>query len=261
MTEITCEWQEPAVLGEGPTWIERENAIYWVDIISKKLHRYSLEDKARKSWQFTFEITSIAAREQGGFIATLRDGYAFIDFDTGEVEPIEMPETDMPGNRFNDGKLDAQGRYWAGSMDDSEKLDSGILYRLDGDLSLHKIDDHYIITNGPAFSPDGKTMYHNDTIKREIYAYDIDDNGGASHKRIFAKFTDESEGYPDGLTVDSEGGLWQASFAGARITRYSPQGEVIEIVKMPVPNVTSCTFGGANLDTLYITTALVFWGR
>ncbi len=258
MVETVCEWQNDAMLGEGPTWVESENAIYWLDIISKKVHKLSLDDNSQTSWQFDFEITSIAEREQGGFVCTLRNGFAFINFETGEVKEIHMPEPDIPGNRFNDGKVDAQGRYYSGSMDESEKDASGVLYRLDPDLSLHKLDDNYIITNGPAFSPDGKVMYHNDTTKRVIYAYDVKDDGSLDNRRIFVTFDHESEGFPDGLTVDAEGNIWQAAFAGYRITRYSPEGEVIDVWEMPVKNITSCTFGGKDLDTLYFTTARLF---
>ncbi len=255
MTEIKCEWEIPSILGEGPTWIEHENALYWVDIVSKDLHRLSLTDGARKSWHFEEQVTSIAARQQGGFICSIRDGFGFIDLAADKIEPIVMPESDIAGNRFNDGKLDAQGRYWAGSMDEGEKLDTGILYRLDADLSLHKMDDNYCITNGPAFSPDGTVMYHNETAKKIVYAYDCDANGAISNKRVFTELTHDDEGYPDGMTIDSEGCLWLCHFDGARITRYSPQGEILQVINMPVPNITSCTFAGPGLDTLYITTA------
>ena len=258
MVAVTCEWENDAILGEGPNWVESENAVYWLDIIGKKVHRLCLTKGEKKTWQFDFEITSIAEREQGGFVCTLRDGFAFIDFESGEVENIAILEADLPGNRFNDGKVDAQGRYYAGSMDEDEKASSGSLYRLDSDLSAHKLDQDYIITNGPAFSPDGKTAYHNDTIKRCIYAYDVAEDGSLSHRRVFVQFDDESEGYPDGMTVDADGNIWQASFAGYRITRFSPQGEVIDVWDMPVKNITSCTFGGKNLDTIYFTSARLF---
>lgn len=258
MVNVKCEWENDAMLGEGPNWVESENAIYWLDIIGKKVHRLKLDSGDKKTWEFDFEITSIAEREQGGFVCTTRDGFAFIDFDSAEMTPIEMPETHIPGNRFNDGKVDALGRYYSGSMDEAEQDSSGVFYRLDPDLSLHALDDDYIITNGPAFSPDGKTCYHNDTTKRCIYAYDVAEDGSVSNKRMFVEFDHISEGYPDGLTVDAEGNIWQASFAGYRITRYNPQGDVIDVWEMPVKNITSCTFGGKDLDTLYITTARLF---
>ena len=255
MVDIKCVWEEPAILGEGPLWVARENAVYWVDIVRKNLHRYGLKDGARRTWRFETEVTSLAVRQQGGFVGTVRNGFAFIDLETVAVEPIAVPEADMPGNRFNDGKVDAKGRYWAGSMDDGEKLETGSLYRLDGDLSLHKIDDNYFITNGPAFSLDGKTLYHTDTAKRTIYAFDVSEDGAIANKRVFVKLEAEEEGNPDGMTVDSQNCIWLSHFAGSRITRYSPEGQVLQVIAMPVPNITSCTFAGTDLDTLYITTA------
>jgi len=255
MVDLKCVWEEPAILGEGPLWVARENAVYWVDIFSKKLHRYGPADGVRRTWTFETEVTSLAARQQGGLVGTVRDGFAFIDLETHTIEPVAMPETGIPDNRFNDGKVDQNGRYWAGSMDDGEKRVSGSLYRLDSDLSLHKMDDNYIITNGPTFSVDGKALYHTDTAKRIIYAFDFSEDGAISNQRAFVKLEAEEEGYPDGMTVDSENCIWLAHFAGSRITRYSPEGEILNVISMPVPNITSCTFAGPDLDILYITTA------
>lgn len=255
MTDVTSLWEEPAILGEGPLWVERENAVYWVDIVSKKVHRYSVNDGRRSTWRFETEVTSLASRRQGGFVATIRDGFAYLNLDTGAVDPIVLPEVDVAGNRFNDGKLDAAGRYWAGSMDEGVTRDSGVLYRLDGDLALSRMDTGYIITNGPAFSVDGRTMYHTDTGRRTVFAFDVNEQGEIGAKRVFIQLTDAAEGSPDGMTVDSEDCLWLCHFGGARITRYSSKGEVIRVIPMPVPNVTSCTFGGPSLDTLYVTTA------
>jgi sugar lactone lactonase YvrE len=255
MVEIQCVWEEPAILGEGPLWSARENAVYWVDIVSKKVHRYGVADDTRRTWAYEAQVTSLAERKQGGLVGTVRNGFAFINLEAGTFEPIAMPEADLSGNRFNDGKVDDKGRYWAGSMDDGEKLVTGSLYRLDGDLSLKKMDDNYAITNGPAFSVNGKTLYHTDTAKRTIYAFDLSEEGAIGNKRVFVELTAEEEGHPDGMTVDSEDCLWLAHFAGSRITRYSPQGEVMQVIAMPVPNITSCTFAGPDLDVLYITTA------
>ena len=255
MVDLKCVWEEPAILGEGPLWVARENAVYWVDIVSKKLHRHGLTDDVRRTWTFETEVTSLAERQQGGFVGTVRDGFAFIDLETNTVEPVAFPEADILENRFNDGKVDGKGRYWAGSMDDGKKLASGSLYRLDSDLSLHKMDDNYMIPNGPTFSLDGKTLYHTDTAKRIIYAFDFSEDGAISNQRAFVKLEAEEEGYPDGMTVDSENCVWLCHFGGSRITRYSPEGEILQVIPMPVPNITSCTFAGSDLDTLYITTA------
>ena len=193
--------------------------------------------------------------ESGGFIGTIKDGYAFINFDVLSAQPIALPEADMPGNRFNDGKVDNSGRYWAGTMDIGQTAESGSLYRLDPDLSIQQCDTDYVICNGPTFNIDNSIIYHTDSIKRTIYALDMAPNGELSNKRVFAKFTQDDEGVPDGMTVDSEDCIWVAHFGGARITRYSPMGEILKVVPLPVPNITSLTFAGADLDTLYITTA------
>ncbi|GJM43146.1 MAG: gluconolactonase [Ardenticatenaceae bacterium] len=254
MSKLQCVWEIQATLGEGPLWVPREGAVYWVDILSKQLHRYGLADGSKRTWTFETAITSLSERQDGGFVGTIPDGFAFLDLESGAIEPIALPEIEKLDNRFNDGKVDANGRYWAGSMDNEGKAASGSLYRLDGDLSLHKMDTDYFITNGPTFSVDGKTLYHTDSIKRTVYAFDFHEDGSISNKRTFVQLK-PAEGAPDGMTVDSEDCIWLCHFGGARITRFSPQGGVLEVVPMPVPNITSCTFAGPNLDTLYITTA------
>ena len=255
MSEVKVAWEIPAILGEGPLWVEAENAVYWVDIFSNKVHRYVLADGGKTTWTFEFEVTSLSPRQGGGFIGTIKDGYAYINFDVLSATPIVLPEADQPGNRFNDGKVDNSGRYWAGTMDIGQVAESGSLYRLDADLGVEKCDTDYIICNGPTFNLDNTIIYHTDSIKRTIYALDMSPDGGLSNKRVFAEFTQDDEGVPDGMTVDSEDCIWVGHFGGARITRYSPAGEILEAVPLPVPNITSLTFAGAELDMLYITTA------
>lgn len=257
MSEVQLVWQIPAQLGEGPVWVESENAVYWCDIFSNKVHRYALADGGKTTWTFDFEVTSLSPRAAGGFIGTIKDGYAFINFDVLSAQPIALPEADRPNNRFNDGKVDNSGRYWAGTMDMGQVDETGALYRLDPDLSLRQCDADYVICNGPAFSVDNSIIYHTDSIKRTIYALDLSPSGDLSDKRVFAEFSQDDEGVPDGMTVDSEDCVWVAHFGGARISRYSPAGEILEVVPLPAPNITSCTFAGAALDTLYITTASV----
>ncbi len=257
MTELKCLWEIPSTLGEGPLWVENEQAIYWVDIVENKVHRYTIYDQGKKTWSLDFMVTSLVEKDDDGFLGTTRDGFAFIDLDKNKFTPIQMPEAHIAGNRFNDGKLDSSGNFWAGSMDEAEKASTGSLYKLAPDLSVTIMDDGYTITNGPAFSPDGKTMYHIDSTKRVIYAFDANE-GMICNKRVLYRFGDKSEGNPDGMTVDAEGNIWQTSFAGSRITKISPEGKVLEVIPMPVPNITSCTFGGSELDTLFITTARFF---
>lgn len=255
MSDVQVEWEIRAVLGEGPVWVEAENAVYWVDIMSNKVHRYALADGGKKTWIFDYPVTSLNPRRGGGFIGTITDGFATIDLDTLSAQPAQLPEADKPGNRFNDGKVDNSGRFWAGTMDLEQADETGALYRLDPDLSVERVDADYIICNGPAFNSDNTIIYHTDSIKRVIYALDIGADGSLSNKRVFTQFTRDDEGVPDGMTVDSEDCLWVAHFGGARLTRYSPAGEIVEVVPLPALNITSCVFAGAELDTLYITSA------
>ena len=255
MPEVNTVWEISALLGEGPVWVEAENAVYWVDIFGNQVHRYSLADGAKKTWTFELEVTSLNPRQGGGFVGTIKDGFAAIDFDNLSVAPIHLPETQLANNRFNDGKVDNSGRYWAGSMDIGQKEETGALYRLDADLSVRQVDDDYVICNGPAFNVDNTIIYHTDTFKRIIYALDLGAGGELSNKRVFTQFTGDDEGVPDGMTVDSEDCIWVAHFGGARITRYSPMGEILRVVPMPALNITNCVFAGADLDTLYITSA------
>ena len=258
MSEVQLVWEIRAVLGEGPVWVEAENALYWVDIMSNKVHRFGLADGAKTTWTFDFAVTSLNPRRGGGFVGTIEDGFAAIDLDVLSAQPIQLPEADKPGNRFNDGKVDNSGRYWAGTMDIAQAGETGSLYRLDPDLSVAQADTDYIICNGPAFNIDNTIIYHTDSIKRIIYALDIGADGSLSNKRVFTQFTRDDEGVPDGMTVDSEDCIWVAHFGGARLTRYSPAGEILQVVPLPALNITSCTFAGAELDTLYITSASTF---
>jgi len=255
MSDVQLVWEIPASLGEGPVWVATENALYWVDIFSNKVHRYRLADGSKSTWTFDFAVTSLSPRRSGGFIGTIHDGFAYIDLEARTAQPIALPEAGMPDNRFNDGKVDGSGRYWAGTMDIAQAGASGSLYRLDPHLSLSKVDTDYIICNGPTFSPDYAVIYHTDSIKRKVYALDVAADGSLQNKRLFTEFTQPDEGVPDGMTTDREGCIWVAHFGGARITRYSPAGEILQVVPLPVPNITSCTFAGENLDTLYITSA------
>ncbi len=255
MSDVQAVWEIPALLGEGPLWVPSEDAIYWVDIFNNNVHRYGHSDGSKTTFRFDFAVTSLAQRASGGFVGTLNDGYAYLNFEVLSAQPIALPEADMPGNRFNDGKVDSSGRYWAGTMDLEQTAESGSLYRLDPDLSWQQCDSDYIICNGPTFNIDNSIIYHTDSIKRTIYALDMDAAGNLSNKRVFTQFTQDDEGVPDGMTIDSEDCLWVAHFGGARVTRYSPAGEILRLIPLPVPNITSCTFAGAALDTLYITTA------
>jgi xylono-1,5-lactonase len=252
---VQCVADVGAVLGEGPVWVVREQALYWVDIKGLKVFR--LDSKGgRMSWQTPFRICSLAPRGAGGFIAGTEQGFALVDLDADRFEPLADPEPERPGNRFNDGKLDRRGRFWAGTMDDSEQAASGALYRFDGDRSWRRFDDGYRVTNGPAFSRDGRRMYHNDSALQLTYVFDLDDDGVPSNRRVFARYG-AGEGYPDGMTVDSDDCLWIAFWDGWCVRRYSPEGNCLELLSLPVQKPTSCAFGGPNMGQLYVTSASI----
>ena len=257
MTEETgCVADVGAILGEGPVWLASEQALYWVDIHGRKIHRRGFEDGALTSWETPFRVGSLAPRAAGGFIAGTDQGLAFVDPERARYEIFANPEPDRPTNRFNDGKLDREGRFWAGTMDDSEKAAQGALYRIGPDLGWTRVDDGYRVTNGPAFSPDGRILYHNDSGRQLTYAFDLGPDGEAANRRILASYG-EGDGYPDGMTVDSEGCLWIAFWDGWCLRRLSPDGEIVETLKVPVQRPTSCAFGGPDLDRLFVTSARV----
>ncbi len=240
-------------LGEGPLWDVDEQRLYWIDSFDGRVFRCTADGREIRSWDVPQKIGSMALRRQGGAVLSLQQGFHFLDFRTGEVELIVDPEPDRPNNRINDGKVDRRGRFVAGSMDTMEEGPNGALYRLDPDLKLHLLEGGIIVSNGPCWSPDGGTFYFTDTWSGEISAYDYDlDKGRISNKRTFARMTEEGGAF-DGATVDAEGCLWSAFVYAGKVVRYAPDGRVDRTIEMPVKKVTSCMFGGPDLDVLYIT--------
>ena len=253
MGDVKLVCQTNSTLGEGPLWDERYQVLIFVDIAGHLVYRLDPHTGVQNTWHFSEQVTSIVPASDGQYLCTCRQSLARLNLETSTIQPILTLETDRPSNRCNDGKLDHSGRYWFGTMDDNENSVSGAFYRFD-QRGLVLFDDNYVITNGPAFSPDNTLIYYTATLARTIYVSNLDSEGQGTGKRPFIELT-ESQGYPDGMTVDSAGCLWLAHFWGSRVTRFSPRGEMLQVVELPVSNVTSCTFGGANLDTLYITTA------
>ncbi|HEV2748740.1 MAG TPA: SMP-30/gluconolactonase/LRE family protein [Allosphingosinicella sp.] len=252
---VTCLADVKAVLGEGPVWVEREQALYWTDIRGRRIFRRGAGGELDE-WATPFRIGSLAPRADGGFVAGAESGFAFIDPAAGSFGLQFDPEPERASNRFNDGKLDRAGRFWAGTMDDAETEASGALYRLSPGAGPVRVDDGYKVTNGPAFSPDGRLMYHNDSALQITYEFDLDADGGASNRRVFLRFG-EGDGYPDGMTVDAEGCLWIAFWDGWCVRRFSPAGALLATIEMPVARPTSCTFGGPELDRLFVTSARI----
>lgn len=258
MFDVQCLWEAAAILGEGPLWSPREAALYWVDIKAPALHRFRPADGDKTSWVMPERIGWVIERANGaGLVAGFKGrGFCFLTPGTMVPETIGQPEPDYPDNRFNDAAADNAGRIWAGTMDDNEREASGSLYRLDPNLDWQRMDRGYVITNGPAFSPDYRTIYHGDTSKGTIYAFDLGSDGKISNKRDFVTIP-EGDGYPDGMTCDAEGGLWVAHWNGWRVTRFTAAGEVDRVIEMPVAQVTSCAFGGPEYGCLYVTSASI----
>ncbi len=243
-----------AILADEPLWSARDNTLYWVDIRGKTLHALSLTDGSTKSWMMPGLMDWVILRKSGGFlVAILRTVYA-LTLDPFTLTPLFSIEADKTENRLNDAKVDSQGRLWTGTMHMPFTKRIAALYRIDPDMSVHLMDAPYICTNGPAFTLDGKRMYHNETGDRIIYIFDLAADGSLSGKRIFTRFA-ESAGLPDGMRVDADNGLWVAHYGGGRVSRFTPDGKLDFDIRVPAKQVTSLTFAGVNLDRMFITTA------
>jgi L-arabinonolactonase len=256
MGTIECVLNCRAELAESPVWDPEDEVLYWVNIKGREIHRYDPVNGKDHLWKTPMDVGSLALRRDGGIIVALKTGFFFFDPASSRFTPIVEPEADLAENRFNDGKTDRQGRFWAGSLHDpDETKPSGALYRLDTDLSCHKMVDGIYASNGLAFSPDSTTAYYADSRRRIVWAWDFDQEAGMlRNRRIFIELS-EREGVPDGAAVDDEGGYWLAQPPAARIVRYDPCGHIDKVLELPVSQPTSVAFGGSRLDTLYISSA------
>ncbi|WP_289144959.1 SMP-30/gluconolactonase/LRE family protein [uncultured Sphingobium sp.] len=243
------------MLGEGTIWSARDDAVYWVDILAPALNRLSLKDGAFERWAVPEPLGWVAERAGGGFIGGFKSGFAEISLDPLTITPIGDPEPDLPGNRMNDGKADAQGQIWCGTMDMAEESDSGSLYRLTPDLVWQQMDAGYRVPNGPAFSPCGKWLYHSDTARRIMYRFARTAEGIAD-RQPFISFTD-ADGYPDGMTVDADGHIWVAHWGGGRISRFTPDGRLDRAIALPARQVTNICFAGPDLDRMFVSSAAI----
>ena len=258
MENVTCVLDVHAKVGECPVWCPEERKLYWIDIAGCRLNRFDPASGHNEICQLPEQIGSFALREQGGIVAALRSGFYFVDFDTGHLTAICDPEADKPENRFNDGRCDPAGRFWAGTMRDPQDPTQrpGALYRLGIDLNCSQMVTGVGVSNGLAFSPDGKTMYFADTNRdvQTIWAFDFDPHEGAiSNRRVFAT-THALPGRPDGACVDAEGFYWSANVDGWQLVRFAPDGRGDRTLALPVQKPSMCAFGGEHFATLYITT-------
>ena len=266
-TRITTE---PDSLGESPFWHPQEQRLYWVDIPGRRLARVSVDglqaQAAVEHWSLGEEPGCIAPAEGGGLVLALRSGIYRAKVWGGPLHKLADAPYDTGKLRFNDGKCDAQGRFWVGSLYEPKDQALGELYRL-GDQGLHKMMDGVTTANGLAWSPDGRTAYWADTAAHQVRAFDVEPGTGRlSGARLFHQMAPKPEGWvwgsatpyggrPDGAAVDTEGGYWSAQYEGQRLLRLSPTGQVLAEVPTPVPCPTMPCFGGADLKTLFITTS------
>jgi sugar lactone lactonase YvrE len=244
------------MLGEGPVWDAERQVICWIDILKGEIHEFNVSDASLKTISSNQLIGSIAICEDGHFLAALKNGLSTVNRNTGEVNIFSSPEAHLVENRFNDGKCDPAGRFWVGTMSHLEKPDAGSVYVLDIDGSVDKKITNTTISNGMAWSPDEQTFYFIDTPTSQVMAYQYDKESGEINSPEPVITILQEDGYPDGMTIDEDGMLWIAHWNGWQISRWNPKtGEKLLKLPLPVANVTSCTFGGDDLNDLYITTA------
>ncbi len=245
-----------ATLGEGPIWDVDSQVLYWIDIEERELHVYDPRLDEDRRIDLLERPGTVVPRKSGGLMLAQENGFASFDLKTEQVTVVTDPESDKPENRFNDGKCDPQGRFWAGTMSLNKSQPTGSLYRLDPDLSVHKMCSDLTISNGICWSGDQSTMYYIDTPQMCIHAYDFDPaTGKISNKRVAVTIPKEAS-WPDGMTIDAEDKLWVGHYGGGHVCRWDPHtGKQLDRIELPCPNVTACALGGPNLDMLYITTA------
>ena len=245
-----------STLGEGPVWDVADQCLWWVDIKGHLVHRYDPATNVDETFDVGEPVGCLAVREAGGLMIATQSGFHEFDTATGVKRAVHDPEAHLEGNRFNDGTTDRQGRFWAGTMrDDGTPEKRGTFYRMDADRGVTPMLDGFFTTNGSAFSPDGRVMYMSDSNAgvQSVWAFDYDvDDGSISNRRVFFDARAVA-GRPDGGTVDADGCYWMAGIDGWQIVRITPGGEVDRIVEVPVERPTKPMFGGAGLDTIFVT--------
>ena len=266
-----CLWDAKAILGESTIWDDRDGCIYWVDIEAPNINWYRLRDGERGTWSTPAWVSALAPRATGGFIGSAADGFVHLDPVQKIYQPIIHPIPNAKVARLNDGVTDRKGRYWSGSCDSSQwdesttaedkestlgNLDvrnTGALYRLDPDGTVSTQERNIVTANGPAFSPDGKLAYVNDSMPLVSWVYDVADDGTLSNRRDFLRFQPE-DGYPDGMAVDTEGCIWMAFYESWFLRRFAPDGHLLEERRLPVRRGLRPAFGGADYSRLFLIT-------
>lgn len=258
MSDFTCAWPASAGLGESPCWDPVAQCLWWIDIYGCEIHRFDPAGNAGQHWRTPQRPGSLAVDARGGLVLAMGDGFHHFDPATGAFQPRAMAEPDMPETRMNDGRTDRQGRFWCGSMFEVEGAPpraAGALYRFDADRGCHKVVDGIGCSNGLAWSPDGRTMYHTDSHMPRIWAWDYDPaTGDIAGRRVFVDLS-AIGAVADGATVDAEGCYWVALPFSSQVHCYDPAGRLVRALPTPVDVPTCCEFGGPDLDILYVTTA------
>ncbi|ULQ57777.1 SMP-30/gluconolactonase/LRE family protein [Flavihumibacter rivuli] len=249
-------YDHTCLLGEGPVWDDQRQSIIWVDILNGHIHEYHEPTQTHQSYDSHDMVGTVGLTRDGNFIAALSNGIVLMDRKNGRIQPVAHPESTLIGNRYNDGKPDPSGRFWVGSMSLKEEKGAGSLYRIDHDHSVHRMINKVSISNGLAWDVERNLFYYIDTLTSVVMAYDYDPaTGDISRPRVVIRIP-EKEGYPDGMTIDSEGKLWIAHWAGWKVSRWDPfSGRQLQSFSLPAAKITSCCFGGQGLSDLYITSA------
>ena len=241
-----------ALIGECPLWDPRQGVLWWVDIPAGLVHQFEPDTGVDTAIEVGQDVGAVALRSDSGLVMALRTGFAFLD-GTGAVSCAARLDPEESAFRLNDARCDSRGRLWAGTVRDDFASGVAALYRLDPDLHLHRMLDGVTISNGLDWSPDGTVFYYADSATGGVDAFDYDVQGGAIGRRHRLVDVPAELGMPDGLTVDADGFLWIAVFGGGQVRGYAPNGRLDAVIELPVRWVTSCGFGGPNLDRLYIT--------
>jgi L-arabinonolactonase len=254
---ITCVTDIRARLGECPVWSPAENAVYWIDIQGRKLHRTAPGTRTTESIDLPSRPGMIALRRKGGLVVVLEDGLYACEPHSGALDLLVALEADRRENRANDGKCDAAGRLWVGTMNVSQQGEpTGNFYRIDPDLTVTKISGEFGIPNGLAWSPDDKVMLHTDTMANVVWRYAFDPaTGKRGAEQPFFRFDRKATGGVDGAAMDRDGGYWPAMYGGSKLLRYRPDGTIDREIALPVSQPTMPAFGGADMKTLFVTSA------
>lgn len=257
MTDVRCAFETRSILGESPMWHAGEKRLYWLDLQRPAIYRFDPASGRNERVEVDLGryVGGLVFRADGSLIVDKEDGIHLVDGASGRLIPLVDPEPDMPGNWFNDAKVDRTGRLWAGTGDRGEAAGTGSLYVFAADRSWRAVDRDIICSNGPAFSADGRVAYFSDSYIQQVVRYAIDPvSGEVGPRQPFVRIT-EANVFPDGMTVDADDGLWVAHWDGWRIVRYTPDGKPDREIRLPVPRPTAMAFGGADYKQLFITTA------